>query len=538
MNLMKWIFLAGLFLPGLTTLNNLCLADDSEIPVVLEIEEISLSPYQGPAQQQRELKLNLELKPGFKAYVDKFSLAILEPYPTVQNPLSISPTHEFFDKFSKTKKLGIKEKATLSTLVEIQKPVPVGTQKLFIELSFQACSESVCYFPQTLKKEVVFEVLESPSPNAQVPTNLLEENFSTAQKKGIPYLLFFVFLAGVLTSLTPCLLPMLPLTIAVIGRGHGHDAKLKKFMNALIYILGIATTYSLLGVVAASSGALFGNLLSNTWVQMGFGGAFVFMGLAQFGLFEFQTPLWLQNRFHTLGNNAGGIYVSGLISGFIASPCVGPVLVGILTFIAQTQDRLLGFGLMFAYALGLGQLLLILGVSSSLLYRFPRAPWIMKTSKTILGVALIASGLFYLSLVWPDKIGLQTAPPMDSQTEKTPSLPWQPLSEESLQAAQKTGKPILIDFFADWCLACHELEEKAFRHPMVKEELQEFILLRFDATNDSPALNAYKKKYDLVGLPTIIFYDGQGHWRKDLTLNEFESPESFEKRLKKALAKP
>lgn len=525
----------------LTCWPQVSLPQDTSEDVVLAIQNASISPHHGPANMQRTLKLNLSLKPGFKAYVDKFDLKIVEPYPTHHSDLNLGPVHEFFDKFSKSQKKGIKETSTLTTLIEVQRPLADGLHKFIFELKFQACSEAVCYFPQTIKHEMEIMVA-SGKPSSQATTekpsvSLLEENFLNAKKRGLPYLFLFVFLAGVLTSLTPCLLPMLPLTIAVIGKGHSHDAKLRKFFNAVTYVLGIATTYSLLGVIAASSGALFGNILSNIWVQVGFGIAFVLMGLAQFGFFEFQTPLWLQNRFHKMSHGTGGIYVTGLLSGFIASPCVGPVLVGILTFIAQSQDRVVGFGLMFTYAMGLGQLLIILGVSSSLLYRFPKTPWLMKTSKTILGVALIASGLFYLSLLWPKQTEIKNGP-VESVAEATAKLPWQEFSEEALNRARENHQPVIIDFFADWCLACLELDEKTFNDPKVQTALKGIMLLRFNATEESANLERLKDKYKIVGLPTIIFYDASGKWLEDLTLNEFESSEKFIQRIEKIKSAP
>lgn len=530
MNLMR-LFCSIIFLIFTVFLDfSYAQAEDPILP--LEIHGITLTPSNGASEIQRELKLDLRLKPGFKAYVDKFKLIFLEPYPIKNSAIKLSPTHNFYDKFSKTNKIGIKESGQLSSLIEIQQPLSPGKQHLIFELKFQACSEKVCYFPQTIKQNFEFTVSSENKENIvdKPQVSMLEENFLSAQKRGLPYLFIFVFLAGVLTSLTPCLLPMLPLTIAVIGKGHSHDAKLKKFLNSLIYVMGIATTYSLLGVIAASSGALFGNILSNVWVQVGFGTAFVLMGLAQFGFFEFQTPLWLQNRFHKLGSGKGGIYITGLLSGLIASPCVGPVLVGILTFIAQSQNSLLGFWLMFAYALGLGQLLIILGTSSSLLYRFPRAPWIMKTSKTILGVTLIASGLFYLSLLWPKSETIQKGP-IDTTESSPAQLQWHNYSEKTLEEAKKIGKPILIDFFAEWCLACHELEEKTFNNPSVKASLRGFTLLHFNATEESPELAILKKRYGIVGLPTLIFYNNRGQVLTEFTLNEFESSEKFIERL-------
>ncbi len=512
------------------------LAQNGDVDLPLSITQVTLTPNDVPTEQQRTLQIEVQLKPEFKAYLDKFAINILEPYPTHHTKLDITPALSFYDKFSKSNKLGIKGTGLIKTTIEIQRPLDEGIHKLQLELKFQACSETVCFFPQTITKEIEFNVInKNSSPKDIKANNLLEENFLSAQKRGLPYLFFFVFLAGVLTSLTPCLLPMLPLTIAVIGKGHGHDKKFKKFINAITYVFGIAITYSFLGLLAASSGALFGNILSNMWTQLGFGSAFVLMGLAQFGLFELQTPLWLQNQFNKLGHQSGGIFISGLISGLIASPCVGPVLVGILTFIAQTQDHFLGFWLMFAYAVGLGQLLIILGVFSGLLYRFPRSPWIMKTSKVVLGFTLIASGLFYLSLLWPKQNGIHTGPVSEVSAENLNTLKsnliWEKYDEKLLAKSKAQHRPVLIDFYADWCLACHELDEKTFSDAEIQKELNNFTLIRFDATNDSDLLTKLRAQYSIVGLPSVIFYNAKGEWLKDKTLNEFENPEKFKARL-------
>jgi thiol:disulfide interchange protein DsbD len=191
---------------------------------------------------------------------------------------------------------------------------------------------------------------------------------------------------------------------------------------------------------------------------------------------------------------------------------------------------MLGFGLMFSYALGLGQLLIVLGVFTGLLYHFPRRPWIMKASKTILGFALIASGLFYISLILPKNTDLHKGP-VENTAGAHELLPWQRYSEEALSQALVAGKPVMIDFYADWCLACKELEEKTFSDPGVRESLQDFVLLRFDATEESEALVPLRTKYKIVGLPTVVFYGRKGAWLEEKTLNEFEAPDKFVQRL-------
>jgi thiol:disulfide interchange protein DsbD len=205
--------------------------------------------------------------------------------------------------------------------------------------------------------------------------------------------------------------------------------------------------------------------------------------------------------------------------------------VGILTFVAQTQNRWLGFGLLFTYALGMGQLLIILGVSSNLLYKFPKNPIIMKSAKTILGVALVASGLFYLNLLWP-KTPVINKGPVTTQSEQS-LVKWLPFSEVEFNNALKSNKPIFIDFYAEWCLACKELESQTFTSIEVELVSRDFVAFKFDATEESPLLNKLKSQYGIVGLPTIIFFNSKGKWIKENTLNEFENPADFVLRMKK-----
>lgn len=503
----------------------------------LKILETQIYPYEGPEDIERKVIVKIQLREGFRAYANKFKIHILEPYPVEEGNLEIAPLQKFYDKFSKTEKDGVKDQGTITLPFHFQSKLKQGENKLKYELKFQSCTNTYCFFPKSIGGEASFVMLDpkNPKSGALKSNSLLEDTFAGAQERGSFYLFIFVFLAGVLTSLTPCLLPVLPLTLAVLGKGHLHDKKFMKFVHALIYVLGIATTYSLLGLIAASSGSLFGATLSNPFVQIGFALFFILMGIAQFGFIEIQTPLKMQNLFHKWGHDSKGIFMTGLLSGLIASPCVGPVLVGILTFVAQTQNLWLGFGLLFAYAFGMGQLLIILGVSSNLLYKFPKNPILMKTAKTVLGVALIASGLFYLSLLWPKSIA-NTNNAVTTENQQV-TIAFTPFTLEKFNEATKLGKPIIIDFYAEWCLACKELETQTFTDKQVELISRDFTAFKFDATEESELLNQLKKQYNIVGLPSILFFDAKGTWQKELTLNEFEKPEAFVLRLKKGLSK-
>jgi thiol:disulfide interchange protein DsbD len=202
-----------------------------------------------------------------------------------------------------------------------------------------------------------------------------EDAFGQALKIGGLQVFLFVFVSGFLTSLTPCVYPMIPITISIIGARSAQSQRSRAFLLSLSYVLGIAFTYSLLGLFAAFSGALFGSALSNPWVVGFVGLVFVAMALSMFGLFELQVPAVIRDKFgnRSTGSGFGGAFLAGLFSGIVASPCIGPVLVSILTYVAQTKNALFGFSLLFTFALGMGLLFLAIGTFSGLTSKIPKS---------------------------------------------------------------------------------------------------------------------------------------------------------------------
>jgi thiol:disulfide interchange protein DsbD len=201
---------------------------------------------------------------------------------------------------------------------------------------------------------------------------LKERKKEIIKRKFLAFL--FVFAIGLLTSLTPCIYPMIPITIAVLGKEAHARSRWQNILVSICYVLGIGVTFSALGVFAASTGALFGSFMSSAWVLGFVCLVFFAMSLSMFGLFEIQAPQFLRDGIlsHLHLHGYLGAFVSGLLAGVVASPCVGPVLVGVLTFVAQTQSLWLGFWLLFTYALGMGVLFLVFPSKDSLgFHNFP-----------------------------------------------------------------------------------------------------------------------------------------------------------------------
>jgi thiol:disulfide interchange protein DsbD len=328
---------------------------------------------------EASLKVEMSLAEKHHAYLDMFRFEISGVENLIVEGFDVAPVVEFFDKFSKKKRLGIKGPAEMAVLVTVPEHLPQGEHQAQFELTYQACTDDYCLFPKKIPLEITFQVEgdKNLSPKAlSVDQTRQDEtapsssilNFNEAMNTGWWMALFVVFLAGILTSFTPCIFPMIPITLAILGTKTAGRTRLSGFFLSLIYVLGIALTYSLLGLFAASTGALFGSFLGHP-IAIGFiSSVFVLMGLSMFGLFEIKLPDRWATRLSQLSGQQSYLtsFVAGLFAGIVASPCVGPVLVAILTYVAKEQDLYLGFALLFTYALGLGLIFIALGTFGQL----------------------------------------------------------------------------------------------------------------------------------------------------------------------------
>lgn len=405
---------------------------------------------------------------------------------------------------------------------------------------------------------------------------------------------FFGF--GILLSFTPCVLPMVPIISGIIVN-HGHAVThARAFALTLAYVLGMAVTYAAAGVAAGYSGTLLSTALQNAWVLGGFALIFVALSLSMFGFYELQLPSALQSRLSETANRRNGsvtaLAVMGALSALIVGPCVAAPLAGALLYIAQTGNAALGGGALFAMALGMGAPLLVVGVfSRSLLPK--TGPW-MDAVKKFFGVLLLATALWLVSPVipvWAQLLGwaallivpaiymhaLDLLPANAGGWQKfwkgiglvmllsgTAMLagalggsrdPLRPLAflgqtvaAESaphfervatlaeLDARLKnSSKPVLLDFYADWCASCKEMERDTFSDAAVKQVLAGFTLLQADVTANSADDEALLKRFGLVGPPGILFFR-QGIENQGLRVIGYQPPEQFILVLKHAAA--
>jgi thioredoxin:protein disulfide reductase len=381
------------------------------------------------------------------------------------------------------------------------------------------------------------------------------DQFAEAAGRGMGSAFVFALTAGLLTALTPCVYPMIPITISVFG-GRGVSRR-RSFGLATLYVAGIATMFGTLGTVFAMLGKAFGTYLASPWVIIPLALFFLAMAASMFGAFELALPSVLQERLARVGGRgAGGVFLMGLVGGLIAAPCTGPPLAGILAFVATKRDAVGGFFLLATYAVGIGvPFWAIAGFSMQM----PRSgPW-MEAVKSVFGIALVVAALYYLKNVAPqlarltghtvmfaglaagavalglalgavhlsfhDTVALRVRKGVGvafaalglfalTNFLLTPKveLAWLRGEPEALRLAQAGNRPVVIDFMADWCLPCKEMDVQVFANPEVGDELRDFTLLRVDLTreDEDASLGAVKAKYGVNTLPAVRIVSPSG----------------------------
>lgn len=395
--------------------------------------------------------------------------------------------------------------------------------------------------------------------------------FTRALAKGPLYAGLAAFLGGFATSLTPCVYPMIAITVSVFGARQA-SSRVQAMALSTSFVLGIVAMFAPLGVVAGYTGAVFGTALSNPWVVGAIAVVFLAMAASMFGAFEFVLPSSLTNRLATVGGiGYGGAFLLGLVSGVIAAPCTGPVLTGILLWIGKTKSAGLGALAMSAFSLGLGIPFWIVGTFA---VRLPKGGKWMVGVKSFFGIVLSIAAFYFLKnaipalarLARPDTsfalasgvavvVGLALGAVHLSFDEggllvkarkgigiaatvvggfllvswvqmPKAQLSWEHSEQEARAKALAEHRPLLVDFTATWCGACNELSRETFANPEVMREAARFVAVKVDATDDDdPQIDAVKGRYRVVGLPTVVVFDSEGHERARFT--EFVPPPKF-----------
>lgn len=389
------------------------------------------------------------------------------------------------------------------------------------------------------------------------------------------------FAAGIVVSLSPCVYPLIPITVAVFG-AREEQSYLRSFALSLCYVAGMALFYSAAAVTFSLLGLASGSLMAMPVVVLSIAGLGAVMAASLLGAFELVIPASWQTRLSSIGGTGfKGAFLMGLVAGVIAAPCAGPVLVFILALIAKEGSILLGVALMLAYALGIGLLFLILGTFSQLIARMPKSGGWMEIARSVLGLGMLCAALYIalphlgpvkdiLSLAWSPAplataavlilaglaagalhksfhdgsllegwrklvgvlmctlglmaLVLSTELPAANADESAAAIAWRDDHDAALALARTENRPVVIDFGAEWCVACKELDKHSFSDPQVQAEATRFVAVKIDCTELTDEVSALWKRYGIRGLPNVVFIDSVGRALDEPRVTTFLPP--------------
>ncbi|MDA0275733.1 MAG: protein-disulfide reductase DsbD [Proteobacteria bacterium] len=479
------------------------------------------------ALDARTAEVSFVIADGYYMYRDKFRFAA-EPgakLGAAEFPAGERKKDEFFG-----------EVETYRKRVAIRLPVESTDGTLRLKVISQGCADAgVCYVPMDSQVSLRLAAFTGGTGASQSSTfsGLVElagraSDLEMAHlfESGSLALVLASFLGlGLLLAFTPCVLPMIPILSGIIAGEGANIGKRRAFLLSLAYVLGMAGTYAAAGVVAGWSGTYIVAALQNAWVLLTFALVFVVLALSMFGLYELQLPGFLRLRLQSAqgrltGGRVGSVAAMGAFSALIVSPCVAAPLAGALLYIGQTRDVALGGAALFVMALGMGVPLIAVGVSGGAL--LPRSgPW-MRHVLRFFGALLLGVAVW---VAWP-VIGPAISPAKEGthfvRVDSVAQL------EEKLRAP---GRPVLLDFYADWCVSCKEMEAFTFSDPRVKAKLERMLLLQTDVTANSDAHKELLKRFRLFGPPGIIFFDESGKEIRGLRVIGYQNAERFLKSL-------
>ncbi|CNE75605.1 protein-disulfide reductase DsbD [Yersinia kristensenii] len=450
------------------------------------------------------------------------------------------------------------EVAIFKQQLTLKIPITQAGEQASVSVTYQGCAEAgFCYPPET--RVVPLSAVTAGSAVVTMPPIAAT---TTPAPTELPFSPLWALLIGIGIAFTPCVLPMYPLISAIIlGREKPHSQQ-RILLLAVVYVQGMALTYTLLGLVVAAAGLQFQAALQHPYVLIGLSALFVLLALSMFGLYSLQLPSSLQTRLvqwssSQRGGSLAGVFAMGALAGLICSPCTTAPLSAILLYIAQSGNMLAGGGTLYLYALGMGIPLVIVTLFGNKL--IPRSgPW-MQYVKEAFGFVILALPVFLLERVLGDVWGLRlwsllaiaffgwafvlslkahsgwaracqllllaallvAARPLQDwafgnhiQQSEIKHLGFKSVTNlPQLQAAlaQAKGQPVMLDLYADWCVACKEFEKYTFSDDEVQRQLADTVLLQADVTANSTEHGALLRQLNVLGLPTILFFDAQGN---------------------------
>ena len=523
-------------------------------------------------QNQHDLNLTWQVKDGYYLYRKQISITPSQAdIAEVKLPPGVWHEDEFYGKSEIYRK-------------QLTVPITVNQAKsgATLTITYQGCADAgFCYPPET--KTVPLSEVSSGSAAAPAPAPATadpqEKPQPTAQ---LPFSALWALLIGIGIAFTPCVLPMYPLISGIVLGGKQRLSTGRALLLTFIYVQGMALTYTALGLVVAAAGLQFQAALQHPYVLIGLAVIFTLLALSMFGLFTLQLPSSLQTRLTLMSNrqqggSPGSVFAMGAIAGLICSPCTTAPLSAILLYIAQSGNMWLGGGTLYLYALGMGLPLMLITVFGNRL--LPKSgPW-MEHVKTAFGFVILALPVFLLERIVGDECGVRlwsllgvaffgwafitslqakhawmrivqivllaaalvSVRPLQDWAFGAPHaqtqahLNFTPVaSVDALNQAlaQAKGRPVMLDLYADWCVACKEFEKYTFSNPQVQQALGNTVLLQADVTANNAQDVALLKHLQVLGLPTILFFDAEGKEHPEARVTGFMDAATFSAHLR------
>ena len=537
------------------------------------------------SENQENVIVNWSIAEGYYLYQEKISVKLnQEETSSFDLPtFSISP-EDYNDPYFGLMKIF---KKPVQAIFKASHP-PLKAEDM-VEIAYQGCTEGFCYPPevkeikvadlpivQVANTEKTSEKLTALSAQPKAEQDRLAESLFNSK-----YAVFGFFLLGLGLAFTPCVLPMLPLLSAIVIGQNQRPNMWRAFALSFVYVQGMALTYTLLGLIVAAIGLPFQVALQHPYVMIGLSIIFVLLALSMFGVFTLQLPSSLQTKLSLLSQQQkagafGGVFLMGMIAGLVASPCTSAPLSGALLYVAQSGDLFTGAITLYLLALGMGVPLILITLFGNKI--LPKSGMWMETVKKLFGFVMLALPVFLISRILPDEwtprlwamlgtaffiwfafqmpkngtgwvfrilflvAAMISVKPLQTWVwgeNQAPSVVENKVvshvefkkvkSEAELQQAlsENNKSLVMLDLYADWCVACKEFEKETFSDPSVQKAFGDMLLLQVDMTKNSEENRALMTKYKVLGLPTILFFNRDGKEIEGGRVNGFMPPVEF-----------